>query len=414
MTAMTQPRHRVSRALAQVHALLDEIVDASLWSMDPAETADTLVEATRASARVAELEARVASHAGTVEVAERDGATSLTCWWAHQTRQTHAEALRKVKLAAGLGQHQPVREALAAGDLLVDQARVIITAVDALPDEVDPALVEQAERHLIGQAAHWDADGLRTLGKGLLHVVDPEAGDAHEAKLLEAEERAAAQTMRFTLTDQGDGSTRLRGTLPTAQAQALKKQLLAFAAPKHRAATEGSVGERLPGPERLGRALCEWIERSPADRLPDAGGVSATVVVTIPIETLLGGLAPGVLDTGTAISPGQARRLACEAGIIPVILDGDSQPLDVGRRRRFHTKAQRVAIALRDQTCTAQGCDWPPGLCHVHHNQPWTTGGPTSVTDGRLLCPKHHARAHDPHYQTTQLAGGKVAFTQRT
>ncbi|MDI6912192.1 MAG: HNH endonuclease, partial [Nocardioides sp.] len=83
MTAMAQPRHVVSRALAQVHALLDEITDTSLWSMDPAETTTTLVEATRACARVAELEARVASHAATVEVAARDGATSLTCWWAH-------------------------------------------------------------------------------------------------------------------------------------------------------------------------------------------------------------------------------------------------------------------------------------------------------------------------------------------
>jgi len=164
----------------------------------------------------------------------------------------------------------------------------------------------------------------------------------------------------------------------------------------------------------MGRALCEWIERYPTDRLPHAGGVSATVVVTIPLETLLGGLAPGVLDTGTGISPSQARRLACEAGIIPLVLDGHSQPLDIGRRRRLHTTAQRLAIAQRDKTCTTQGCDWPPGLCHTHHNHPWATGGTTTVNDGRLLCPKHHARAHDPHYKMTQLPGGKVAFTRRT
>ncbi|ABL80977.1 HNH endonuclease signature motif containing protein [Nocardioides sp. JS614] len=414
MTALAQPRHQVSRALAQVHALLDEITEASLWSMDPAETAATLVEATRACARVAELEARVASHATRVEVAERAGATSLTNWWAHATRQTHGTAAAKTRLAASLGRHGLVRDALAAGTVLVDQAAVIMTAVDALPDDVDPVLVEEAEHHLIGQAAHFDAHALRRLGKGLLHVIDPDAADAHYARLLEAEERAATQTTRLTLTDHGDGTTRLRGTLPTAQAQTLKKQLLAFAAPKHRAAVEGSVGERLPGPERLGRALCEWIERYPTHRLPDAGGLTATVVVTIPVETLLGGLEPGVLDTGTTISPGQARRLACEAQIIPMILDGNSQPLDLGRRRRFHTKAQRLAIAHRDQTCTADGCDWPPGLCHIHHNNPWAAGGPTSVKDGRLLCPKHHTRAHDPHYTTTTLPGGKVAFTRRT
>ena len=414
MTAMAQPRHHVSRAVAALESTLDDVADTSLWSMDPAETAQTLTHLTQVAARVAELEARVASHAATMEVAARDGATSLTCWWAHQTRQTHTQASRKTRLATGLARHQPTRDALAAGTLLVDQAVVIMTAVDALPDQVDPALVDQAERHLVREAAHFDADALRNLGKGLLHVIDPEAGDAHAAKLLEAEERLAAQTTRLTLADLGDGTTRLRGTLPTAQAQALKKQLLAYAAPKHRAAVDGSVGERLPGPERMGRALCEWIERYPTDRLPHAGGVSATVVVTIPLETLLGGLAPGVLDTGTGISPSQARRLACEAGIIPLVLDGNSQPLDIGRRRRFHTKAMRLAIAQRDKTCTTQGCDWPPGLCHTHHNHPWATGGTTTVNDGRLLCPRHHARAHDPHYKMTQLPDGKVAFTRRT
>ena len=218
MTALAQPRHVVSRALAQIHCLLDQVSDSSLWSMDPDETAATLTEATRVAARVAELEARLATHADTVEVAERAGAASLTSWWAHTTRQTHRTAAAKTRLAASLEHHQPTRDALATGQVLVDQAVVIMQAVDALPDGLDPALVEQAEHHLIGQAAHFDAHGLTNLGKGLLHVIDPDTADAHYARLLEREERAAAQTMRLTLADQGDGTTRLRGTLPTLQA----------------------------------------------------------------------------------------------------------------------------------------------------------------------------------------------------
>ena len=414
MTAQTHPRHHVSRAVAQLEATLDEVADASLWSMDTAETAEVLVRLTRAGARLAELEARLASHAGTVGVPEQVGATSVAIWWAHETRMTRGEAHRKTKLAAGLtDRHTPVRDALAAGDLLVDQARVIIRAVEDLPDQLDPDLAMEAERHLVGQAAHFDAIGLRHLGKGLLHVIDPDAADAHTAQLLDREERTAAQTTRLTLRED-DGVLRGTFTLPLAQGQMLKKQLLAIAAPKHQAATDGGLGERRPGPERLGRAFCEWIERYPTNRLPSAGGVSATVVVTIPLETLTGGLKPGVLDTGTTISPGQARRLACEAGIIPLVLGGTSEPLDVGRRRRFHSKAQRIAIAHRDGGCTADGCDWPPGMCHTHHDPTWATGGHTNTKHGRLLCPQHHARAHDPAYTTTKLPGGKVAFTRRT
>ena len=182
----------------------------------------------------------------------------------------------------------------------------------------------------------------------------------------------------------------------------LKKALLAIAAPKHRAAADGHLGARRPGPERMGRALREYVERYPVDRLPNAGGLAATVVVTMTLETLMGGLKAAQLDTGARISPGAARRMACEAGIIPVVLGGKSEVLDVGRKRRFHTKAMRIAMALRDGGCTTEGCDWPPGLCHAHHDIPWHQGGGTSAKDGRLLCPRHHARAHDPDVHDDQ------------
>ncbi len=73
------------------------------------------------------------------------------------------------------------------------------------------------------------------------------------------------------------------------------------------------------------------------------------------LETLLGGLKTACTHTGISISPGEARRLACEAGLIPMVLGGRSQPLDVGRKNRFHTPAQRIAMGLRDKCCTAQG-----------------------------------------------------------
>jgi hypothetical protein len=116
------------------------------------------------------------------------------------------------------------------------------------------------------------------------------------------------------------------------------------------------------------------------------------------------------LDTGTLITASEARRLACEAGIIPVVLGGKSQPLDVGRTRRFHTTAQRTAIGIRDRTCTEAGCDWPPAMCHVHHDEPWSTGGKTTVTKGRLLCPRHHSYAHNPKYTMKAVNNGRVVF----
>jgi hypothetical protein len=148
----------------------------------------------------------------------------------------------------------------------------------------------------------------------------------------------------------------------------------------------------------MGEALCRLLERLPADRLPRAGGLSATVVVLLDYDKLLTGLGAAQLDTGEAVSAGLARRLLCEAGVVPAvyrrILGGPSVVLDVGRKARFHTEPQRIAMTLRDGGCTAEGCDRPPGWTEAHHDAvSCSDGGATSVDNGRLLCRFHHARA---------------------
>ena len=339
-------------------------------------------------------------------------------WWAHATKQTRAAAHRKTRLAAALGSEafEPVRVALAEGRLLVDQAQVIVAAVEALPADLDDRIRVDAQASLVGYAVHHDARELRILGNRILEVVAPEVGEAHEAKqLLEREEREAAAAASFRMVEDGHGKCHGRFTISALHGAMLRKQLLAIAAPKHRTRVDGQAPEPgRPSTHRLGEAFAEYIETYPTDRLPKAGGVSATVVVTMTVDTLMGGLKAAELDTGHRISPGLARRLACRAGIIPAVLGTQSQVLDLGRRTRFHTEPQRIALALEQGGCTAEGCDWPPGMCHAHHDQPFSAGGGTSVKNGRLLCPRHHARAHDPTYQTTTLPTGKVRFHRRT
>jgi hypothetical protein len=88
--------------------------------------------------------------------------------------------------------------------------------------------------------------------------------------------------------------------------------------------------------------------------------------------------------------------------------------LDLGRRSRLHTEAQRLALSIRDGGCTADGCDRPPAWCHAHHDIAWSDGGPTDLENGRLLCPYHHRKAHSPAYRMVRLPNGKVAFIRRT
>ncbi|GEP33197.1 hypothetical protein NSZ01_09650 [Nocardioides szechwanensis] len=401
----TDRDHPIAAALSAIEAELDHVQHARAWSMSDDDTRRALVRATRLVARLAALELKVAAHADRNRVGDASGATSAGVWWANATHMTQAEAHRKVKLAKALDQHEPVGEALAGGDVLLDQAAVITQAFDALPDDVDPDIKSLARDHLLAAAKDYDAKALRIQGRRILDVVAPEVGEAEEARQLAKEEREAEAKARLTMHDDGHGMTYGRFAIRTAEADMLRKALRAIAAPH--------AGGHGFDPHGMGLAFMDYIRRNPAEKLPTAGGVSATVVVTMTLETLMGGLKAAQLDTGIRISPGLARKLACEAGTIPVVLGGKSEVLDVGRRRRFHTKAQRIAMAVRDKGCVTLACERPASWCEAHHLTQWAHGGHTSVDDGALLCPRHHTLAHHPDYQLTHNTSGKVSFTRR-
>jgi hypothetical protein len=413
---MATPQHRVSVATAHIHAELDAVEDASVWSMGPEETAATLVGIDRAEARLAEMKARVAAHADDLHVGQDKGASSAAAWLAHETKTTRASAHGAVRLGRDLEAHPGVRDALAAGAIHVDQARVVIRWIDDLPDTLDRELVAKAEAHLLEQARHHDAKELNRLGKRLFEVIAPEEADAREAALLAKEEVAAAKACHLRGHDDGRGQAHFQGSMPSYHWAALKKILTAIMASKHQTATKGAgaADHRRPTPEAMGQAFCEFIERYPTSKIPNTGGISATVVVMMDLDVLLGKLEKAcVLDTGERISPGLARRLACEAGIIPVVCGGASQPLDVGRKSRFYTEAQRIAMLVRDRGCRAEGCDRTTGL-HAHHKTRWADGGNTDLADGVSLCHWHHNRAHDNNYRTTYHPNGDVTFHRRT
>ena len=291
---------------------------------------------------------------------------------------------------------------------------MIVSAVDALPDDAEAWVAPKAQQWLLDQARDHDAKTLRVLGKRILEVIDPAAADAHEAKLLEKEEQAAEAAAMFRMHDDGHGRCHGKFTISSRHGAMLKKALLAKAAPKHKAAVDGHAPEPgQPTAHRMGLAFQEYIETYPAEALPKAGGVNATVVVTMTLETLLGGLKAAQLDTGEKITASEARRMACSAGVIPAVLDGKSKVLDLGRKRRFHTEAQRIALGIEQGGCTADGLRL--ATRHVPPAPPHSPGAeaaaPTATAN--LLCPRHHTLAHDIRYDMTTQPTGKVSFHLR-
>jgi hypothetical protein len=141
--------------------------------------------------------------------------------------------------------------------------------------------------------------------------------------------------------------------------------------------------------------------------------VAATLVVQLDKGVLDGVLRAAGLDTGGRISAGEARRLACGAGLIPAVLDGASHALDLGRSKRLFSEAQRVACGLTHATCAAYGCERPYAWCELHHRRSWSSGGPTELADAVPLCWFHHCRMHDPALGHRYRPDGSVTFHRR-
>ena len=166
--------HPVSGAVTAMRTLLAGLVDAPLYSMSPAEAARTLADLNRLAASVAELELRVAAHADVLEVGADAGATSTASWWAHHTHQDRGDASRRIALAHALGDgRSKVREALAAGDLTEEAAAIVVRALDALPEDLDPVTARRAEAVMVQHATELPPRQLRLAGKALLAVVAP-------------------------------------------------------------------------------------------------------------------------------------------------------------------------------------------------------------------------------------------------
>ena len=156
-------------------------------------------------------------------------------------------------------------------------------------------------------------------------------------------------------------------------------------------------------------ALVELIEHLPTRGF--GAGNATGVLVTIGYDTLMSGIGAAGLDTGTRISARDARRLACNAAIIPAVLGGNSEVLDLGRTKRFYDRPQRIKALIEHRGCAVEGCDQPG--THMHHPLEWSKGGETNA-DGIPICPGHHTRAHDTRYTMTKLPTGKYGFHRRT
>jgi hypothetical protein len=131
-----------------------------------------------------------------------------------------------------------------------------------------------------------------------------------------------------------------------------------------------------------------------------AGGGRALPEVSVLVDytSLVDGLHDAsVCETadGQPIPVATLRRLCCDADIIPIVLGGDGEVLDVGRQCRTATRAQRRALRAMYRTCAHPQCDVRFDDCRIHHVTFWFHGGSTDLVNLVPLCDRHHHLVHE-------------------
>ena len=447
----------VAQAVATARAAMAAAREGDLKDQ-PVEDLAGLVQALSAlEAEASALMGDVLGEAERRQVADTEAATGTDAWAAAltgQSREVLAGGARVAELLRTKYHH--ARQAYAVGAITTRQVRVIVAAAEQAPLETTTEQLAAAEEVLVGKASGigtrtgrpMNPKRLRQAARRMLDVVDRDLADKHEAIMLGRESRRAKHETYLALHDNGDGTYSGKFTIPELHGSLLRTALETLSAPrrlnKTRTSPEGETisgyddsaptgpGHGLSGWEIHGNALCELIEHLPTDGWNGANAL--TLLVTMTAEDLThdltqaGKLDPAdwpdwrgpdetgtaKLDTGTRTAAGDLRRLACEAGLVPAVLNSKSVPLDLGRTRRLHSHHQRKALSLIHDTCAIGTCERPFAWSEIHHLIPWGRGGDTDL-EAIPLCSWHHHRAHDPRWHLTQhpLRGWELRTRER-
>ncbi len=411
MTTGTTPAagvdHPVAHALVDALALSRPVADPGeirLWQLGDNQCLTTMLTVQHVESVLAAIKLQLLGVMEERQVTQHATNLGTAAWLNGTTASSLNAAYRETGLARGLHRRFPaIVTAMAAGAVSAAQAAAIVGVLKKLPEDLSVEQVQAAEAMMIGFAAEHGPKGLRDLARHLLEVIAPEIAEAAEAAALEAQEREARKTQFLRLRDDGDGSVAIAGKLPAADGEALRAVVDAIAT----SSTTGDGSWAEPGlsyEARRAQALMTLVHAYHAGgHGPRHGGDRPRVTVLVTYEDLLRGVAGAtLLGSNTRISPSEARRLACDADILPAVMGSDSQLLDLGRTTRLFAGDLRQAIVLRDRGCVFPGCYRDPRDCDAHHIKPWQQHGPTSLDNAALLCPTHHRLVEpDPHADPT-------------
>lgn len=258
-----------------------------------------------------------------------------------------------------------------------------------------PDVWAAAEEQLAAQAGSYSPADLQSWGTELVEKLDQDGP--------EPDDRPPPQINELFLTRNPNGSGgRIKGRID----DAAMYDAIATVVDAHAKPLDGA-DERTSG-ERQAEALadvCGYVLDH--GDVPRCGGERPHLNVIVRLDDLENRARAGCLDFGGTLSPESLRMLCCDARVVPIVMNGRGQPLDVGRATRVIPDGLRRAVAARDRGCAR--CGRPPSWCEIHHVIPWENGGPTELGNCAMLCRACHRLVHHSGWDV-RIRGGRPEF----
>ncbi|NIK60097.1 HNH endonuclease signature motif containing protein [Kribbella shirazensis] len=397
-------------------AILDE---RPVWSMTGSEKLSALdaahAEIARLQARCLHLSAGLDADGYAQEMGARDTVQLLSVRY----RLDPADVRRDLRLARALHKYPAVTAALGTGrsadsdssaplvTVNPGQAEVIVSALEKVPSSAGVPVedLRVAEEAMVEAAALLPLADLRKLGQEMRERLDTDGPEPRNE-----DDASSREALWIKKADRG---VTFGGYLAGENAELF--ETLIFAGAKPHKTPDGRRDPR-PRSKRQADALSAVLTTAAGNgsAVPGHGDIKPHITVTIDLEDLkdaTGTRGRGYLVHGDTLSAAAVRRLACDAGVIPLVLGSNSEPLDVGAEHRFVTRAIRQALNARDKGCIA--CGAPPSMSEAHHITHWADGGPTSLENLALLCKRDHINVHRGHL-TVHMKNGHPVINRPT
>ena len=330
-----------------------------------------LKEIGRAESKLGAMKSQVLA-----ELSQRHNAVTAERVAREELQSSKREARNEVETAERLTSLAETSEALGDGAIPVGHARLIARAASEGPID-ESAVVEAAKREGFDQFS-------KTMRRHQQEMSDDDGMSILENQRSRRTARAflSRETGMFVLGGEFDPTT---GAHIDTVLAAKVKELWNAEDPKTR---------RTPQ-QRMADALAELILEPEKGK---AKGIALMVVADYDVVNQE--LINARLADGSSIPMAELVRLACDADILPGVFRAATQEMNLGRKRRTASDAQRAALISRDKECI--GCGASAHRCFAHHVQFWSNGGPTDLGNLVLVCNDCHHSIHDHGWRVAQ------------